>query len=63
MTHNIDPLELALIEIEKRKAPITVMGTLAPFFKYILKVIPDHKTWVEPFGGPCEVLFEKEHSV
>lgn len=51
--------EALLVLLAKRKSPLRVMGTLEPFFKRLLSWLPDHDTYVEPFGGPAELLFEK----
>jgi site-specific DNA-adenine methylase len=54
-----DPQALDVL-LAKRKSPLRVMGTLEPFFAKLLSWMPDHDTYVEPFGGPAELLFEKE---
>lgn len=44
------------------RRPFCRVGSKAPIAKAIVKLIPDHKTYVEPFVGGGAVFWEKEPS-
>ncbi len=44
------------------KTPISYYGGKQTMLKYIIPLIPKHKTYVEPFAGGLAVLFAKEVS-
>src|SRR5579864_6871744 len=44
------------------KGPLSYIGGKNRIAQQIISLIPEHKTYVEPFGGGAQVLFRKKRS-
>ncbi len=49
-------------QLKTKKTPLTYYGGKQLMAKYILPILPEHTTYVEPFSGGAAIFFAKEKS-